>query len=380
MKTDENQLLISKIPFWAYVLTFGAFLSWMGLYSDISWHFSIGRDGLLTTPHMLMGATPVLGILLFIYWVTQKTPYFGINFLGLKAPAGAWLSLAGGSLFFLCMLWDNWWHSMWGIDPVLESPPHQLLAFSFVLSTFGNLMVLTSLSNNVTSSLVPKTMLIIFIYLAIITGGDALVRYERGFANYAHDPIFASIFCSVFIYGLVSAPCVYSQYKWNTTFMAIIFTGLWLTIQWLIQPIEAQPLLGPVYNPITHMLPLTLQTFIIPSAFAIDLVKNYLKDSNVLLKLFSTFTVGFVIFIIVQWFYGSFLLSEYSHNWFFGGGQYNFYTNPTHAYVSEFWYATGDSPPTIAYYLTEWAKYYALGLFSTLLYYKAGSWMSQLKR
>ena len=63
------------------------------------------------------------------------------------------------------------------------------------------------------------------------------------------------------------------QNRWPATTMAAIYTGLFLAGLWIFPLFPASPKLGPVYQNITHMVPLWFPVLLIAPAFALDLLR-----------------------------------------------------------------------------------------------------------
>lgn len=57
------------------------------------------------------------------------------------APLGFLISGTGSALFLLYGLVDLWWHSIYGFDAVLDSPPHIALFTSVTVTMIGVLIV-----------------------------------------------------------------------------------------------------------------------------------------------------------------------------------------------------------------------------------------------
>jgi hypothetical protein len=57
------------------------------------------------------------------------------------APSGYLVAGAGAALFLLYGLMDLWWHSLYGFDAVLNSPPHVALFISISLTMVGSVIV-----------------------------------------------------------------------------------------------------------------------------------------------------------------------------------------------------------------------------------------------
>ncbi len=63
-----------------------------------------------------------------------------------------------------------------------------------------------------------------------------------------------------------------SRYKWAATSTAAVYM-IFAISEILIMPlVPAQPKLGPVFNPVTHLIPAKFPILIIVPAFALDLL------------------------------------------------------------------------------------------------------------
>src|SRR5215216_2953789 len=86
----------------AYTASFAAACVMVGVYWDISWHMSIGRDSFWTPAHLLIQAGGLIAGFTSGY-VALKTTFAGtpadraatVGFWGFRAPLGAWVSVWG---------------------------------------------------------------------------------------------------------------------------------------------------------------------------------------------------------------------------------------------------------------------------------------------
>src|SRR5947207_4377803 len=107
----------------------------VGVYWDISWHMSIGRDTFWTPAHLLIQAGGLIAGLTSGYVALRTT--FGdnhaardasVSFWGFRAPLGAWVCIWGCLAMVTSAPFDNWWHNAYGLDVRIISPPHTILA------------------------------------------------------------------------------------------------------------------------------------------------------------------------------------------------------------------------------------------------------------
>ncbi len=117
-----------------------------------------------------------------------------------------------------------------------------------------------------------------------------------------------------------------SKSKWPATTMAAIYTAGFLAFLWIFPLFPAEPKLGPVYQHITHMIPLWFPTLLIVPAFALDLLRQRMGARWGSWK--SAIAAGCVylaVFIAAQWPFADFLMSPLARNQFFGTTFFGFF-------------------------------------------------------
>ncbi|MEU6645827.1 hypothetical protein ABZ863_25205 [Saccharomonospora sp. NPDC046836] len=139
----------------ALVLT-GTVVSLIGLSWDAQWHADVGPDTFFTLPHLFLYSGSAMSGLASLAVVLATTaarrsgklidPAVGGRSVGVfgktfTAPLGYLVSGTGAALFLLYGLWDQWWHTLYGFDAVLESPPHIGLMLSITVTMVGSVMV-----------------------------------------------------------------------------------------------------------------------------------------------------------------------------------------------------------------------------------------------
>ncbi|MFS8359086.1 hypothetical protein ACLVWO_05910 [Streptomyces sp. CWNU-52H] len=140
----------------ACTVLFGTLVSLLGISWDMQWHNDVGPDTFFTLPHVMLytgsavvGVTSLTMVLLATgaqragrsvarYGGGTPVRVFGGTF---QAPLGHLVAGTGGALFLLFGLLDLWWHSMYGFDAVLDSPPHVGLFLSISFCMVGSLIV-----------------------------------------------------------------------------------------------------------------------------------------------------------------------------------------------------------------------------------------------
>ena len=109
-----------------------------------------------------------------------------------------------------------------------------------------------------------------------------------------------------------------SRFRWAATTTAIIYMSV-IIAEILILPLfPAQPKLGPVFYPVTHLVPAKFPVLLILPALALDLIWQRTRSW----KPWQIAIVSGVLFITVlfavEWPFANFLLSKASENRFFG--------------------------------------------------------------
>src|SRR5215475_5675347 len=125
-----------------------------GLYWDISWHETIGRDSFWTPAHLLIQFGALLGAF-GSAWVIMRTTFGGdsearansVNVLGFRAPLGAFIAAWGGGAMLTSAPFDNWWHEAYGLDVKIVSPPHTLLILGMRAVSVGILFLILAAMN-----------------------------------------------------------------------------------------------------------------------------------------------------------------------------------------------------------------------------------------
>ncbi|CPS04716.1 hypothetical protein [Mycobacteroides abscessus] len=142
-------------PLGAYGVLLGSLVGATGTTWDVQWHSDVGPDTFFTLPHLfLYSGSAISGIvsLTMVLMVTgaqragERVPrwvggvpirVFGGRF---TAPLGFLLSGCGAASFLLYGLLDLWWHTVYGFDAVLASPPHFALFVSGTVTDLGSIV------------------------------------------------------------------------------------------------------------------------------------------------------------------------------------------------------------------------------------------------
>jgi len=323
-----------EVPFaWhAPTVVFGAVCVMIGVYWDISWHMSIGRDSFWTPAHLLIQAGGLIAGLSSGYVALRTT--FGasaaardasVTFWGFRAPLGAWVAIWGCFAMLVSAPFDNWWHNAYGLDVRIISPPHTVLALGI-----GGICVaafLLSLAwQNRAGPFQRRAMWLFLVASAVLLMDRAIMLTEYSWPNLMHSASYYRISAFAYPMALVATARA-SRLKWGATIAAAIFTGIMLGLMWVIQLSPATPKLGPIYQDITRMVAMDFPALVVVPAVGIDLAMQRLTLRPLLLApLLSAVFVA--LFLAVQWPFGSFQMTPAARNWFFNADNFVYWMTP----------------------------------------------------
>lgn len=383
----------STIPLYLYATVLASFSIMIGLVWDISWHTSIGRDGLLSAPHLAIYFGGVLAGVFSGIRVLQLT------FAGSPAQRNESVRFWGvfyGSLGTLFCIWgafamltsapfDDWWHNTYGLDVTILSPPHTVLLLGMVTIQLGAMVSVLSRRNRLRlstgyASLQPRTRRIMAILFALSAGFMLSMLFTIASEYFSRHDMHGSLFYQVgallFPLYLVAISWA-APNRWGASQAALVYTLFMAAMVWILPLFPAEPLLGPVLNPITHFQAFEFPLLLLIPALAIDLMVQRLRQRNAWLIALAVSVVFVLLFLAVQWPLGNFLMSPYARNWFFGTESWYFGNDPDW----EFRYAYADYMVSSGLDLAKGLGVAVLiGVLSTRLGISWGRWMNKVVR
>jgi len=308
---------------------------------DVAWHRSIGRDTFWTPAHMAIQACGVMAAIICAYLMAIYT--FGnspelkaasVNVLGFRAPLGAFIAAWGGIAMITSAPFDNWWHAAYGLDVKIVSPPHTLLILGIRAVDVGILFLILAAMNRAQDDDArsgKETFLSLrrlFLYIGgLIVGGQMFFLMEYTWDVKLHS-------ASAYIAMGIAVPLIFailsqaSRYKWAATSTAAVYMIMAIGEILIFPLFPAQPKLGPVFNPVTHLVPAKFPILIIIPALALDLLWQKARAWNPWkIALVSGF-LFIAVLTIVEWPCASFLLSKASENRFFGTIYFDYNSRP----------------------------------------------------
>jgi len=167
-----------------------------------------------------------------------------------------------------------------------------------------------------------------------------------------------------------------SRFRWAATTGAAVYT-IFLIGEILILPLfPAQPKLGPVFFPVTHLIPAKFPILILVPALALDLFWQRARNW----KPWQIALVSGVLFVAVltavEWPFANFLMSHASQNRFFGTMYFGYNTKPTSDSFLRL-FADSDGGATLYLGLLRTSIYASISTWIGLAF---GRWMRGVQR
>ena len=382
---NSNTATHEAVPWYVWCSVAAVTFAMVGTQWDISWHQSIGRDTFWTPAHLAIHMCGVLAGISCGYLVLSTT-FDPKSFLrecsvwiwGFRGPLGAFIAAWGGIAMLTSAPFDNWWHAAYGLDVKIISLPHSMLGLGEAMISLGTVIFISAHVNRASGE-ARKNLNRLLLYVGgIVTFGSALFILESTPMEFMHTARFYGAVTRAFPIALIAIACVSSS-RWPATVMAAIYMGLFMLALWIFPLFPAQPKLGPVYQPITHMVPLWFPVLLIVPAIALDLLRRWAGPRWCRLKI--GVLAGFVYLaacVAAQWPFADFLLSPAARNRFFGTVYFSYFDPANITYNPYQFVGTGfESHAAFASGMT-------IALFSAIIFCSIGmalgSWLKTVQR
>jgi hypothetical protein len=328
----------SAVPWYVWSSALAVTSTTVGLYWDISWHMGIGRDTFWTPAHLAIQLGAVITGLCCAYLILHTTfareakeREHSVKIWGFRGPLGAFIAAWGGFCMLTSAPFDNWWHNSFGLDVTILSPPHVVLIIGIFVMGLGGLILTTSQVNQASASAASRgTLERLLLYngslllcLLLMLGFEYI-----GDQTLMHSAIYYRVLgmiVPVVVVGIGRA----SGRRWAATTLAAMYTALWLAGNWILPLFPAQAKLGPVFTPITHMLPLGFPVLILPGAFALDFVLNRFAKHGDTWKAVMGGAAFLVANLVVNWPFAWFMMSPYARNRIFTMNEFPYNMPPS---------------------------------------------------
>ena len=383
--TESLAVQATGVPWYLWTGVVAVTCSYIGGAWDVSWHRSIGRDTFWTPAHLLIYACGLLAGIVGIWFVARCTfgndPSFrarSVSIFGIRAPLGVFFAGWGGLAMVTSAPFDNWWHSAYGLDVKIVSPPHTLLILGLRGVSLGVLFLILAEMNRAADAetLNHVRLRALFLYLGGLTiGGQMFFLQEYTFDILLHQAL-AYVAMGIALPLFFAAFSTASRFRWAASTCAAVYTAF-LMGEILILPLfPAHAKLGPVWYPVTHMVPAKFPVLIVAPALALDLLWHHTrtwKPSQIALASGAVFTA---VLFVVEWPFADFLMSHVSQNRFFGTIYFDFNSHPD-GYDRLRHFFAPDHGLLLAFGLVRASVYAALSTWVGLAF---GRWMRGIQR
>ncbi|WP_229252618.1 hypothetical protein [Dyadobacter helix] len=384
-----------RIPLYIYATVFSSLCVITGLIWDICWHLSIGRDGLLSPPHLIIYLGAVVSGVFSGYEILRKTFWGSISEKSESVKVWGIFYSSLGSLFCvwgaLAMLtsapFDDWWHNTYGLDITILSPPHTVLALGIISVQFGAMISVIAVKNQLPfranlSATRKKFLDTILFWLFSLSAGFLLTMWFTLLSEEIGR--MESHRSSYYIYGAAAFPVLLLSVgraisgRWTITAVTGVYTALMLLTLWIIPLFPAEPKLGPIMNHITHYQGFMFPLLLVIPAMILDYLRLRLHHLNDWWLAMALGSIFLIVFFVVQWNFGGFLMeSPHARNWFFGSTSWYFGNKPDFEFRYKF-------APWMLESTTELYKGLAIAFVSSLVSARVGlawgKWMNKIQR
>ncbi|HEV7990932.1 MAG TPA: hypothetical protein VGP25_03860 [Gemmatimonadaceae bacterium] len=366
----------------AYAVVAAAGMVVIGLMWDISWHMSIGRDTFWTPAHLLIqgggllaGGTSGLLALHTTFRGSAEAKASAVSFWGFRAPLGAWVSVLGCGAMLTSAPFDDWWHDAYGLDVRIVSPPHILLGLGMMGIVLGALLRTLALQNATDGPMRRRAALMFAVSSGYFLTILAILLFESSPRATMHSAVFYATLSRVLPLLLV-AVAVAGRGRWPATTAALVYTILVAGTGWVLMLFPATPKLGPIYQSVTHYVPVDFPLLLVVPAFALDLTWRRVRERPWWLAAIALGAAFLVAFIAVQWPFAE-LLMRYGRNWFFHIDNFVYWRPPTSEHFAFEFRAPKPGDPSLAAGLAAALLFASL---SSAIGRAWGGWMTRVRR
>ena len=301
-----------------------------------------------------------------------------VSVFGLRAPLGIFLAGWGGVAMITSAPFDNWWHAAYGLDVKIVSPPHTLLILGVRAVSLGVFFLILATMNRAAAEGATSfsTLQKLLLYLGGLTLGGQMFFLQEFTEDIRLHSVIAYVSMAIAVPVVFAMLSQASRFRWAATTAAAVYMACIITEILIFPHVHAEPKLGPVYFPVTHLVPAEFPPLVVVPALALDLLWQRTKNW----KLWQVALVSGVVFVgvlaVVEWPFATFLMSKASQNWFFGTGYFDYGTHPeSNAFLRIFFDPASGAALWLG--LLRASVYAALSAFVGLLF---GRWMRGVQR
>ena len=388
MKVPATKVVSDPVAIPAYIwcMLLAITSGMIGAYWDVAWHLSIGRDTFWTPAHVAIQLCGVLAGLTSAFLILSTT--FGrgpaalarraasLRIWSFRGPLGAFIAAWGAFAMVASAPFDNWWHNAYGLDVTILSPPHVVLTSGSVAIDIGTLILIGGVMNRSQGRLRVKLRQMFLYVGGIIVMHDCFLVSEHTGKEMLHSAtayLIVTLAVLVVLLGVARA----SEHPWAHTAIATIYTAGVLAQLWILPLFRAQPRLGPVYQNVTHFIPMAFPLLLVVPALTLDLLRRVTSAWRPWLQAAAVGIAFLVSFVCAQWPFASFLMSPLSRNRIFGT-HYFAYSDTAGFMYDPYQFQTLES--TRAQFWIVMTVALVVAILSVRLAFIWANWLKQVQR
>lgn len=314
------------VPWHVPAMVFASFAVILGVYWDVSWHRSIGRDSFLSPPHVsiylggiVAGLACAVVVLRTSFAGTEAERAASVRFWRFfRGPLGAWVAIWGTFAMLTSAPFDDWWHNAYGLDVEILSPPHTVLALGIWAIQLGALLQVLALQNRGDAADGERFYRVAYAVTAgLVLLNVAIMSWEYQYRELMHQPLFYQVACGIYPLFLIGMAWA-SRLRWRFTAAAAVYTLTVMAMIWVFPRFPATPRLGPIEHMVDYLVAPDFPLLLVAPAFAMDLLARRGERWNRWALAAALGTTFFAVLLAVQWIFADFLMSPLARNWFFG--------------------------------------------------------------
>jgi hypothetical protein len=382
-EAELSSVRARAVPWYVWSSALAITSTTVGLYWDISWHIGIGRDTFWTPAHLAIQFGAVLTGLCCAYLILHTTSApdaareHSVQIWGFRGPLGAFIAAWGGFCMLTSAPFDNWWHNSFGLDVMILSPPHVVLILGIFVMGLGGLILTTSQMNLSAGKSRDKLNWLLLYNGSLLQCLLLMLGLEYiGDQTLMHSAIYYRVLGMIAPLVLVGIGRA-SGRRWAATTVAATYTALWLAGNWIFPLFPAQAKLGPVFTPITHMVPLGFPVLVLPGAIALDFVFNRFAGHGDTWKALVGSGAFMAASLATIWPCAYFLISAYARNWVFAMNEFSYDTPPSQYHLA--WMFRAYEQSRVEFWVGMLIALVATVL-STRIGMLWGEWMQRIRR
>ena len=116
---------------------------------------------------------------------------------GFEAPLGAFIAAWGGVAMLTSAPFDNWWHSAYGLDVKILSPPHVLLILGNLAVNMGTLILILGMMNRARDEFRDRLNWLFLYVGGVVLIGLMLMIMEFSWHALMHNGMYYRVVCMV---------------------------------------------------------------------------------------------------------------------------------------------------------------------------------------